>query len=210
MVKAYDDFTVGTADVDLASHTPTGPNAGTGWTALFSAGITVRSVENDTQATTNANGNRYKADTDLGIDEMDVQIDIKFISTVDTGNSVSGGPHSRVDTQAAYEYIYSWTTGVTFGSFTIKDTDGEDATEEEWVTPEDPKTLRIETRTSDQRGFAADVGSPLLQKSARTSNLKPGVNFAGFQLLDFSGEVDPVFGDNFISRSGGRRIFSFG
>ena len=198
MAKANDDFEELSADTALGSHTPTGTDAGiNGWVVIGGGGITVLFATDIANSTTNNNGNRARMDDDLGSDEINVEAEISYQSSITTANGVAGGVTTRMDNAdnpAAYQLWYDWTSGGTFGSYVLEDSSGEDALEEEWETPEDFKVLRIETRNSDHSGLVD--GTP---KVSRSTNLGTGDNYAGLVLLDFSSEVDPVFANNYIS-----------
>jgi len=179
-----DTFVEGTDSI-LELHTPTGPNAGTGWT-VTNGQIAVRAATDLAEDTDPNASNQYVMNDDLGTDEMDVQAD--FTEVLNVGRR---GVRARVSTADAQGWEFSWDTG-SGGRWLVSDGTASTTAADSW--PGGAVTIKAEMRTGSGKLYANGV-----LKVTHSSNLLSGRTRAGITLLNFDlgGTAHQV--DNFLA-----------
>lgn len=189
MANAGDTFVEG-SDTALASHVPTGPYAGSGWTVTLGAinviGATDLAQDNDT-----AGGNRGAMNTNIGTEDMDVTLNVSFSGTPVSGDFLAAGPCARLssptDSSAIAEFTYDW--GTSGGSWLL----GASVLTEAW--PGGTVTMLMQCRGPVIRAYANGV-----LKITNTQGLGRGNRFAGIALINFNGDAAKRSqGDNFMA-----------
>jgi len=190
MPIANDTFVEG-SDTALASHTPTGPNAGTSWSQISGA-VTVRGATDDCIDNSGGGGNRCRMTNDLG-QQHRVQASVSFGADY-SGSFVSGGVDGRIGSagEFGYEFYYSWSDGKwILDSPTVSNT-----LTEAWGTPSTPQTLKLDIFNSNEKGYANGV-----QKVALTTNEVTGQHCGGMVFLNFTGGAGKIIIDNYQSET---------
>lgn len=183
MATAGDTFT-DTNGTSLTAHAPTGPNAGTGWTALAGAAVI---QSNGAQDNNNASGNRFRLDNDLGSDEMDVE----GIFTAG-GTFVFPGLLGRLPTGTPSTDGFEFTYDFASGAWILDDRTTVDTFTEAW--PGNPVTMKLEIRDGIVKGYANGV-----EKVSLASSEWSGQNGAGMLLGNFDPGVGAAKIDDFIA-----------
>jgi hypothetical protein len=188
MAIAGDTFVEGT-DTALSAHTPTGPNAGAGW-SIDGADPTVLAA---TDNVADEGAGRANMTTDLGDDEMDVSVELTNATAAD-GNAVLYGPRGRCTADPAdviYEAYYNWITN----EWTLDDglAPASDTAAEAW--PGGTVTMLLQIRNSDVRLFVNGT-----EKCSLTTNSGAGNTRSGLLFGAFSGTQRMRF-DNFQAQS---------
>lgn len=190
MAIANDTF-VEASDTALQSHTPTGTDAGAGWSAVSGAAL-VRGATDDVIDNNVSNGNRYRMTTDLGSGAMIVQAD--FTSSGAAGNFLAPGVLFRMNsagTQYGY-FDYDFSLGAN-GQYSLYDGTTTVFLDEVWGGG--TKTFQVVVSYTTVTGYVNGV-----QKLQITSNVNPTNQFAGIQLLNFTGgATGQITCDNFQS-----------
>lgn len=186
--QANDTFTQA-SNVNLASHVPTGPNAGTGWVVQVAGGnITNLSTGVITDSSA-FNGNRYKMNNDLGSDEMDIQAD--FTSSGTPGSFVFFGLIGRLPSgtgSSAIEGYYDHG----LNQWILEDGTISASLNEAW--PGGTVTMKLEVRSGTARLYANGI-----LKVTLNTNKFAGQNYGGIFLGNFSGTAGRITADNYQS-----------
>lgn len=185
MARANDTFVEG-SDTALASHTPTGTDAGAGWSQIGGA-ATVLAATDLVVDDNAANGNRARMTTDLGSAQMDVQADVSSVGGSFTFPGVMGRVNSAGTERWEFTYDFSggrWQLADTPNTTTVTFT-------EAW--PGGTNTMKIACRPSNQRGYVNG-----LEKCASTANTYAG-QFGGIVPGNFNGTTRRHTIDNYVS-----------
>jgi hypothetical protein len=190
---AADTFVEG-ATIGLGSHTPTGPNAGAGWTVTVGS-INVNGTDDRAVPNNDAAGNRGTMTTALGDDNMDVQAEFVNVSAA-AGDSMGVGlscRHPDGTSTGAVEAIFWWSLG-TVGSYELSDGTLTDTQDEAW--PGGTVTFKLECRDGSARLLVNGVEKVAISGSVAGS----GGQYAGIVLPDFDGAGNNRFAvDNYTS-----------
>jgi len=188
---ASDNFTQA-SDVELSTHTPTGPNSGSGWVVQILNGVITNKSTGNIIDDKSGNGNRYKMNDNLDGDQMDVQAD--FTSTGTKDSPVFFGLMGRLPYATGTTGIEGYYDhGVNGGSWVISDGTNPASTTTGSL-PAAPFTIKLEIRTGVSKLY---VNGDL--KVTRNTNKFPGQNYAGIMLGNWTGAVGKVTADNYQS-----------
>lgn len=185
MAIAGDTFTDANG-TSLVSHTPTGPNAGSGWGAFGSSAAQIQS--NAAQDSNSSSGNRFRMNNDLGSDEMDVE----GVFTTPGGTFVFLGLMGRLQgsgTADGFEFTYDYAVG----GWNLTDSGSNtDTLVEAW--PGGAVTMKLEIRSGVAKGYVNGV-----EKVSISSSALAGRNYAGILLGNFDGSSPKATVDDFVA-----------
>jgi len=186
MAGPFADTFVEASDQLLELHTPTGPNAGSGWTRQGSDGqLIVRSSTGLVEDNDFLSSNQYRMNDNLGFDEMDVQAD--FTELIGAGRC---GVRVRLDPGDTTGWEFSYDANNS--RWLITDGTSSTTTAEAW--PGGTVTIKAEMRTGVGRLYVNSV-----LKVTHSSNLLSGRTYAGIQVLNFDSTGPEHQVDNYTS-----------
>jgi hypothetical protein len=190
------------SDTSLATHLPTGPNAGTGW-QIGSAAISAIAATDVASETSSSNGNRVYMRDDLGSDVMTCQAD--FTTSYSTsGGFIFFGLMARSQNigvaVSGFEFVFDFGLGTgTGGKWNIADgVNATNAAEEAWPGG----TVTVLAKVFPKHAELWVNGALKVTHVYQASNPTPysGNTRAGFMLGNFTGGASGVITcDNFTA-----------
>ncbi len=192
MATVADTF-VETTDINLSSHTPTGPNAGTSWDVSSAGGNISVNAANDDARDQGINGNRYRMTDDLGSDQMDVKADVTLLSGL---SGLFPGVSGRVPnsgTGAGWEFVYD--TGV--GAWSLDDNSGNVATLSE-AAPSGAKRYWLAIRTGEGKGYMDGVLKVTVNANSKSGNTRSGITLGNFSVSSVQTTLDNFEASSFV------------
>lgn len=191
MTIANDTFVEG-SDTPVTSHTPTGADAGTSWSALIGS-ATVRGATDDLVDADGGASNALRMTNNLGVQHQ-VQIDMSFNAGVGAGALVFSGVMGRYSAAglASYIFTYDWFTG----KWILEDGVTSNELTEAYGTPTVVKTLKLDLLTNDQKAYVNGVLKCSLATD-RNNTLENG----GLKMGNFSGSAAQTVMDNYQSQT---------
>jgi hypothetical protein len=169
---ASDTFVEGGGNVNLNAHTPTGPNAGTSWSAL-SGQINVDATSDFAEDINSSAGNRYLMDNDLGFGASDTQAVFTSAGNANTAPGVIFGRSNVGGGNCEAGYDHSAGQWVVDGASTAS------TATEAW--PGGSVTMLVELRAAS---ITLKIGG--VTKVTHNGDSCTG-HYSGLRLLNFSG-----------------------
>jgi hypothetical protein len=182
MARAGDTF-VEAVDTTLASHTPTGPDAGAGW-LISTGGMQVVAATDVCSETNDAIGNRSLMTTDLGSPNMVIEADFTLTDATYPGLLARRDSAGNGGVEAGYDNFV--------GQWEISDGTTSSTLTEAW--PGGTVCMRFELN-----GTSFTLHANNILKVSLTSSVSNG-NYAGIRLGNNTGTgTGKLTCDNYIS-----------
>jgi hypothetical protein len=188
-----DTFVETGGNVAIASHTPTGSNAGSGWSAVNGT-WQVNATDDTAEQTTVTDPGSSREEDDLSTDDMRVYLDVFSI-----GDFRAGGPLGRYASAAETYYAYSRDVSNTASHELFSRVTGGTPTQlaainNDYPDPATPYELRLIIDGSDLEGLEASVSKVTVTDTGITGNTRGGVysddavSNTGIQIANFTME----------------------
>lgn len=182
---AGDTFTEA-SDTALASHTPTGVNAGSGWTQRW-GGATVFSASGTLRPTNTSSGNRGTISPPMDGEDCDVQADCSWEGTPSGFLAIGVIARGATTASEGVEFNYD----INAGQWELA---GQTLTE---AWPGGTVTMLLKCRGATVEGYVNGV-----LKLQATDTTYRGGTYAGVNMMNFSGSnAARAIIDNFLATS---------